>query len=73
MFNLISILLGIVAFVIALAGLIPFIGIVNWVALPVAFIGLGFGAFSESKTGRNLNIFVLIVAILRLMLGGGIL
>ena len=63
----------IVAFVIALAALIPFVGIVNWVALPIAFIGMGIGLLSENKTGRNLNILVLIVAFVRLMLGGGIL
>ncbi len=73
MFNLLSILIGIVAFVIALAGLIPLVGIVNWIALPIAFIGMGIGFLSENKTGRNLNILVLIVAMVRLMLGGGIL
>ncbi len=73
MFNIISILIGIVAFIIALAGLIPFVGIVNWVALPIAFIGMGIGFLSENKTGCNLNILVLIVALVRLMLGGGIL
>lgn len=72
MLNLFSILLGIVAFFIALAGLIPFIGIVNWVALPIAFIGLLLGIFSSRKTGRNLNIIVLVVAAIRLMLGFGI-
>ena len=72
MLNLFSILLGIIAFFIALAGLIPFIGIVNWVALPIAFVGLLLGIFSDRKTGRNLNLVVMVVAIVRLMLGFGI-
>ena len=36
-------------------------------------IGAGIGTMSQAKTGRNLNIFVIVVGVLRLMLGGGIL
>jgi hypothetical protein len=31
------------------------------------------GMVGKGTTGRNLNIFVIVVAVLRLMLGGGIL
>jgi hypothetical protein len=31
------------------------------------------GMASRSKTGRNLNLFVIVVGVVRLMLGGGIL
>ncbi|MFT4033293.1 MAG: hypothetical protein QM669_12800 [Siphonobacter sp.] len=73
MLNIISILIGIIAFIIALVGLFPFVGIVNWAAIPIAFIGLVIGTFSSIKTGRTLNLIVLAVAMLRLILGGGIL
>jgi hypothetical protein len=36
-------------------------------------IGAGVGQMSGSSTGRNLNLFVILVGIVRLMLGGGIL
>jgi hypothetical protein len=35
-------------------------------------VGAGLGAMSSSNTGRNLNLFVIVVGIIRLMLGGGI-
>jgi TRAP-type mannitol/chloroaromatic compound transport system permease small subunit len=70
---MVSILLGLVALSVAILGLFPFIGIVNWLALPIAALGGAIGAMSSSNAGRNLNIFVLILAALRLSLGGGIL
>lgn len=73
MLNILSILIGLVAAVIAFFGLIPFIGIVNWVALPIAFFGAVIGALSSSNGGRNFNLVVFILAALRLSLGGGIL
>jgi hypothetical protein len=30
------------------------------------------GAFSRGTAGRNLNIFVIVIGVIRLMLGGGI-
>ena len=38
----------------------------------VAIIGAGVGMVSSSNAGRNLNLFVLVVAVIRLMLGGGL-
>ena len=37
-----------------------------------ALIGAGVGVISKSTAGRNLNLFVIVVGIVRLMLGGGI-
>ena len=73
MLNLISILIGLVALVVGIVGLFPFIGIINWLALPIAALGAGIGVLSDSNGGRNLNIFVLILAAVRLSIGGGIL
>ena len=71
MLNIISILIGLVALVFAIPGLVPLFGWINWLVLPVALLGAGIGALSSSSAGRNLNILVLLVGIVRLSLGGG--
>jgi hypothetical protein len=35
-------------------------------------IGAGIGMISRGSAGRNLNLFVILVAVVRLSLGGGI-
>jgi hypothetical protein len=72
MLNLISLLIGAVALILAAVAFIPLIGWANWFIIPLAVIGLGIGAISSSNTGRNLNIVVIVVGVLRLMIGGGI-
>lgn len=72
MFNLISILLGLVALVIAIPSSIPLLGWGNWIALPFAIAGAGLGALSSSNGGRNFCLVVLVIAAIRLSLGGGI-
>jgi hypothetical protein len=72
MFNLISIGIGLVALVPVLFALLPLLGWANWFILPLPVIGLAIGSLSRGNAGRNLNLAVLVVAILRLMLGHGI-
>jgi hypothetical protein len=72
MLNLLSILLGLVALVLAIPSAIPFLGWGNWIVLPIAVIGAGLGALSRSNHGRNFCLVVFVIACLRLMLGGGI-
>ena len=72
MLNLISLIIGLVAFVCALVAFIPLLGWANWLIIPLALIGTIIGAISAAKSGRNLNLFVIVVGVLRLMLGGGI-
>lgn len=72
MLNIVSILIGLVALIFAIPGLIPLFGWMNWLALPIVIVGLVVGILSSKNTGRNLNIVVLIVAIVRLSMGGGI-
>ena len=72
MFNLVSLLIGAVGLVLALVAFIPLLGWANWLIIPLAIIGAGVGMISAGKSGRNLNLFVIVVAVLRLMLGGGI-
>ena len=72
MLNVISLLIGLVALLCAAVAFIPLLGWANWVIIPLAVIGAGIGAMSSSNMGRNLNLFVIVVGIIRLMLGGGI-
>jgi hypothetical protein len=72
MLNIVSIIIGLVALVLAAIAFIPLLGWANWLIIPLAVIGAGIGAASNGKAGRNLNLFVIVVGILRLMIGGGI-
>jgi len=72
--NIISLLIGLVALVIALVGVIPipFVPLLNWVALPIAIIGAAVGLISSHKSGRNLNLLVILISGLRLFFTGGL-
>ena len=73
MLNLVSLIIGLVALVCVAIAFIPLLGLANWLIVPLAVIGAGIGAISGRTAGRNLNLFVIIVGIVRLMIGGGIL
>ena len=73
MLNIVSLIIGVVALLLAVIAFLPLLGWANWLIIPLALIGAGIGTMSQAKTGRNLNIFVIVVGALRLMLGGGIL
>jgi len=72
MLNLVSLIIDVVALLCAAVAFLPLLGWANWLIIPLALIGAGVGAASQSNAGRNLNLFVVVVGILRLMLGGGI-
>lgn len=72
MLNLVSLIIGVVALLSAVVAFIPFLGWANWLIIPLAVLGAGIGQVSASNGGRNLNLFVIVVGIVRLMLGGGI-
>ena len=72
MLNLLSIIFGIVSLVIVIPATIPFLGWANWFALPLIVIGVVLGQLSSSNFGRNFNLVVLVIAAIRLSLGGGI-
>lgn len=69
--NVFSIVIGLVALIIALVGFIPLLGWLNWFAIPIAVVGLVLGLMSHQTSGRNINIVVLVLAMIRLALGGG--
>lgn len=73
MLNLASLIIGIVALLFAVVAFLPLLGWANWLIIPLAVIGAAVGMASSSNAGRNLNLFVIVVGVIRLMLGGGIL
>jgi hypothetical protein len=73
MFNILSILIGLLALLLAIPAAIPLLGWANWfVTLPLLAIGLLFGMLSEKNSGRNFCLVVLALVALRLWIGGGI-
>ena len=73
MLNLVSLIIGIVALIFAVVAFLPLLGWANWLIIPLAVVGAAVGLASRGTAGRNLNLFVIVVGIVRLMLGGGIL
>lgn len=81
--GVISVLWGIVAMVLMFVGLVPLLGWSNWLIIPFAGVGaiiaaLGMLFTSREKNGRAkaglvLNVIVIVVAAIRLSMGGGIL
>ena len=73
MFNLVSLIIGLVALVLAVIAFIPLLGWANWFIIPLALIGAVIGMISRGSAGRNLNLFVILIGVVRLILGHGIL
>jgi hypothetical protein len=73
MFNIASLIIGFVALILALIAFIPLLGWANWLIVPLAIVGAVVGMISRSTAGRNLNLFVVVIGVVRLMLGGGFL
>lgn len=73
-------MLSLVAGFFLLIGLIPFLGWSNWfTTLPAAILGIVFSSVAMSKSKNGLatagfviGILVFVVAVIRLILGGGI-
>lgn len=76
-----SIVFSIIVLFFALVGLVPFLGIFNWIAVILAFVALISGIVGASVgnhrgacvIGILISILVLCVAVIRLVIGGGIL
>ena len=80
--GLVSLLWGIIAMIWMVIALIPLIGITNWLLIPFAAVGAIIAAIAiavtrpenrgRAKAGLVLNVLVIIVAMWRLGLGGGV-
>lgn len=73
MLNALAYLFGLVSLAIVIPAQLPLLGAANWIALPVIVIGVILGALSSKDSGRNFCLIVLLIAAVRLTLGGGIL
>lgn len=77
----ISLIWGILAMLFVLVALIPLLGWLNWLVIPFAGIGailatIGIMLRGEksrrAKAGLVLNLIIIVVAVVRLSMGGGI-
>lgn len=71
MLNILSILIGIFALLLAIPTVIPFFGWANWFILPIAAFGVLLGLLSDKKSGQTFCLIVMGLCALRLFLGGG--
>lgn len=72
MLNILSLLVGVVALILGIFAFFPLLGWAYWLIVPLALVGLALGQLSSSRSGRNLNLIVIVIGIIRLSLGGGI-
>ncbi|MFB0610927.1 hypothetical protein [Aurantiacibacter poecillastricola] len=72
MLNVVSILIGLLSLIIVIPAQIPLLGWANWIALPFVVAGIVVGQLSSSNGGRNFCLVVFAIAVVRLMLGGGL-
>ena len=72
MLSILASLIGIVALVLMIPTVIPFLGWANWLIVPIALFGAVIGSFSGKTTGRNFCLIVAAIGIFRLFIGGGI-
>ena len=72
MFNLASIIIGIVGLLFAIPAFLPILALAYYLIIPLAIVGALIGAASPNKFGRNLNLFVILIGVLRLMMTGGL-
>ena len=70
--NIISLCIGVIALFLGVLAFFPLLGWAYWLIIPIALVGAGFGAVSDKTSGRNLNLVVIGIGVLRLMIGGGI-
>ena len=73
MFNIVSLIIGIVTLLWVVVAFLPLLGWLNWLIIPLAIIGAGLGLLSRANSGRNLNLLVILIGTVRLILGHGIL
>jgi hypothetical protein len=72
MLNVLSVLIGLFALLFMIPAFLPFLGIANWLLVPIALFGALIGMLSTRNSGRNFCLLVAAFGALRLFLGGGI-
>lgn len=71
MLNLLSWLIGIVCLILGIPMLLPVVGLLLWLLLPVAVIGAVIGQMSRSNSGRNFCLLVVVLIAIRMSITGG--
>ncbi|HUD94304.1 hypothetical protein [Sphingobium sp.] len=72
MLNLLSGFIGLVALILMIPAVLPLLGALNWLFVPLALFGAFIGLMSSRKSGQNFCLIVAAFGALRLFLGGGI-
>lgn len=72
MLNIISALIGLITLLLMIPAFLPFVGILNWLLVPMALFGALIGMLSSRNSGRNFCLIVAAFGALRLFMGGGI-
>lgn len=72
MLNILSVLIGLFALVLMIPAILPFVGIVNWLLVPIALFGALIGILSTRNSGRNFCLLVAAFGAFRLFIGGGL-
>lgn len=68
-----SLVFSVLALLLLLPALLPLLGWLNWLVIPLALLGAGLGVLFGEERAWKLGLLVLGVAALRLLLGGGLL
>ncbi|MDM7324996.1 MAG: hypothetical protein P3W93_008505 [Thermus sp.] len=68
-----SVFLAVLALVLLFPALLPLLGWLNWVVMPLALLAAGLGVLSGEDRAFKSGLLVLVVSALRLFLGGGFL
>ncbi|WP_298631780.1 hypothetical protein [uncultured Thermus sp.] len=68
-----SLVLAVLSLLLLLPALLPLVGWLNWLVLPLALLAAGLGVLAGEERAFRLGLLVMIVSALRLFLGGGLL
>ncbi|GAA6755843.1 membrane protein [Thermus sp. 2.9] len=71
--RVLSLVLVVLALLLLFPALLPLLGWLNWMVLPLALLGAGLGVLSGEERAFKLGLLVMAVSALRLLLGGGLL
>jgi hypothetical protein len=73
MLNILSALIGLVTLILMIPAVLPLLGALNWILVPMALVGAFVGMVSSRNGGRNFCLIVAAFGALRLFMGGGLL
>lgn len=72
MLNILSALIGLATLILMIPAVLPLLGGLNWLLVPMALFGAFIGVLSSKNSGRNFCLIVAAFGAFRLFLGGGI-